>query len=241
MSNLVFITSAIHTNYGIYNTQERAEQTYLTVESAKKYIPDAVTVLIDNSKPEVQQDTTPEFEKLIDAVDYYIDNSEDPDIQHFHNNIKNYDIGKNSMEVMGMLKALQFIQTDEELLQLVSDSDRIFKLSGRYQVTEDFDYTKFKNKDTEGKYVFKQRQPAWIKGLDVLLQTRLYSFTSEQFDSTVDLFQQIFDNMMQTYNKKSYIDVEHSLGLFLNDDEIVELETVGLKGNIAPNGMAVVE
>lgn len=241
MSNIVFITSAIHTNYGIYDKTERAKQTYETVLSAKKYIPDAVTILIDNSKPEVQQDDSVEFNQLIDEVDYYIDNSDDPDMQHFHNNITNYDIGKNAMEVIGILKALQFIQSDKELTKLIGDADRIFKLSGRYQITDKFNYDDFNNNKTKGKYVFKQRQKAWIGGLDFLLQTRLYSFSPEQFDGTVDLFQQIFDNMIQTFNRKSYIDVEHSMALFLNHDEVVELETVGLQGNIAPNGMIVID
>jgi hypothetical protein len=47
--------------------------------------------------------------------------------------------------------------------------------------------------------------------------------------------------MIQTFNRKSYIDVEHSMALYLDDNELVELETVGLQGNIAPNGMIVID
>ena len=114
MSHTFFITSAIHTNYGIYSSKERAEQTLATVESARKHFSDATIVLIDNSKIDIQDDTSDEVEALIESVDYYIDNSEDKDIQFFHEKVTNYDIGKNSMEVLGFLKALDIIMKNME-------------------------------------------------------------------------------------------------------------------------------
>ena len=53
MSNIVLLTSALYTNYGIYDPKERIQQTLETAQSAKKYIPDAVVVLVDNSKVDV--------------------------------------------------------------------------------------------------------------------------------------------------------------------------------------------
>ena len=146
--NTVLVTSAIYTNYGIYNKDQRIEQTLATVLSAKKYIPNSTVILIDNSKEDIQQDTSAELEALIDAVDYYIDNSSDPDIKHFHANVTNYDIGKNAMECLGMFKALNYIVTDQDIMNDITASNRIFKLSGRYQVTDKFDVTKFDNEET---------------------------------------------------------------------------------------------
>jgi hypothetical protein len=241
----VLITSAVYSNYGIYTPQQRIGQTLDTVKSARKYIPDATIILIDNSKVDVQNDTSVEFEELIDQVDYYIDNSDDTDIQHFHNNVSNYDIGKNSMEVLGMLKALTYIATNEDIMKDINASNRIFKLSGRYQVTDKFDITKFDNANTKDKYVFKKAQPAWcnpaVTGVNSLLQTRLYSFTPSQFTDTIKLFQTIITNMVETYNNRNYIDVEHSMSKFVPKDRLVELETVGLQGNIAPNGMMIID
>lgn len=245
MSNLVLITSAVYSNYGIYTPEQRIKQTLETAESAKKYIPDSVIVLVDNSKVDVQNDDSVEFNQLLDICDYYIDNSDDNDIQHFHNNVTNYDIGKNSMECLGMFKALQHIIQDEEMMNAVTECDRIFKLSGRYVVTDKFDYSQFYNDSTNGKYVFKQRQKAWIPevdtGVEHLLQTRLYSFTPDLLLDTLDLFKQILNNMFDMINKQKYIDVEHSMAKFLPMDKLVEIETVGLQGNIAPNGMMVID
>lgn len=245
MKNIVLLTSALYTNYGIYNPQERIKQTLETALSAKKYIPGAVVILVDNSKLEVQNDDSDEFNALLDAVDYYIDNSDDKDIQYFHNNVANYDIGKNAMEAMGLMKAMSYIVTDENIMKDVSESTRIFKLSGRYQVTEKFDFTKFDNADTKDKYVFKKVQPSWINpddtGVTTLLQTRLWSFTPSLLDDTMRMYSNIINNMIQVFNAGKYIDNEHSMSKFVPKDRLVELDIVGLMGNIAPNGMMVID
>jgi hypothetical protein len=245
MKNIVLLTSAVYTNYGIYNPQERIKQTLETAQSAKKYIPGAVIILVDNSKVDVQNDDSAEFNELIDTVDYYIDNSDDDDIKYFHNNVANYDIGKNVMEAMGMMKALTYINSDADMMKVVADADRIFKLSGRYQVTDKFDITKFDNANTKDKYVFKKAQPSWINpqdtGVTTLLQTRLWSFTPSLFSATIELYKNIIETMVSLVNQNKYIDNEHAMSKFIPKDRLVELETVGLQGNIAPNGMMIID
>lgn len=245
MKNIVLLTSALYTNYGIYNPQERILQTLETAKSAKKYIPGAVIVLVDNSKVDVQNDDSAEINELIDTVDYYIDNSDDGDIQYFHNNVQNYDIGKNAMEAMGLHKALTYVNSDPTLKAEFDSADRVFKLSGRYQVTDKFDITAFDNADTRGKYVFKRAQPAWINpqdtGVTTLLQTRLWSFSPDLLVPTIQMYQKIIENMIGLYNQSKYIDNEHSMSKFIPRDQLVELDTVGLTGNIAPNGMMVID
>lgn len=241
--NIVLVTSAVYSNYGIYKPTERIQQTLDTVKSARKYIPDPVIILIDNSKVDVQNDTSLEMSELIDSVDYYIDNSDDADIKYFHENVDNYDIGKNSMECLGMFKALTYMANDSEIMEKVKNSTRIFKLSGRYVITDKFDMAKFDNANTKDKYVFKKAQFSWIPeadtGVNHLLQTRLWSFTPGLLTATIDLFKDIINNMFAVFNQQKYIDVEHSMAKFIPKDKLVELETVGLKGNIAPNGVAI--
>jgi len=243
MSHTFFITSAIHTNYGIYSSKERAEQTLATVESARKHFSDANIVLIDNSKIDIQDDTSDEVEALIESVDYYIDNSEDKDIQFFHEKVTNYDIGKNSMEVLGFLKALDIIMKnmDPDLSKAVLASDRLFKYSGRYQLVDDFDITKF---DVGDKWVFKTAMNGWCdKSIaeDKLLQTRLWSFTPKLIEPTIELYKTCWQYMEQNYLNKKYIDIEHCMYKFINKEKLVQVDTVGVQGNIAPNGMAVID
>ena len=245
MKNIVLLTSAVYTNYGIYKSAERIQQTLDTAKSAKKYIPGAVIILVDNSKTDVQNDTSAEFEELIDLVDYYIDNSDDEDIKYFHNNVANYDIGKNAMEAIGLMKALTYIAGDEDMKKEIADADRVFKLSGRYQVTDKFDIAKFSNDDTKDKFVFKRAQPSWINpqdtGVNTLLQTRLWSFTPGLLEETMDIYKKIIENMIRLFNENKYIDNEHSMSKYIPKDRLVELDTVGLVGNIAPNGMMIID
>lgn len=241
----VLITSALYSSYGIYKPEERIKQTLETAISARKHIPGATLILVDNSRVEVANEDSKDFNDLLDIVDYYIDNSEDPDIRHFHDHVSNYDIGKNSMEVLGLFKSLNYIKTNEEILKAVMASNRIFKLSGRYTLTDKFDLDQFDNSETKGKYVFKKAEPAWcdpqVTGVNTLLQTRLYSFTPDLLEDTIKLFDEILANMFTTFNQQKYIDVEHSMSKFIPKDKLVELESVGLKGAIAPNGMMIID
>ena len=245
MKNIVLLTSAVYTNYGIYDPKQRIQQTLDTAKSAKKYIPGAVIILVDNSKVDVQNDTSAEFEELIDLVDYYIDNSDDADIKYFHENVQNYDIGKNAMEALGIMKALTYISNDVGMMKEVAKAGRIFKLSGRYQVTDKFDIKKFDSVETKGKYVFKRAQPSWINpadtGVNTLLQTRLWSFTPAMLLNTMQLYKDIIETMVKLFNEGKYIDNEHAMSKFIPRDMLVELETVGLTGNIAPNGMMIID
>lgn len=245
MSNIVLLTSALYTNYGIYDPKERIQQTLETAQSAKKYIPDAVVVLVDNSKVDVLNEDSDEFNELLDTVDYYLDNCEDPDIELFHKTCKNYDIGKNAMEALGMTKALRHMLADEDMQKELKDCHRIFKLSGRYRITDQFDIKKFDNENTKDKYVFKQSQPSWINpedtGVNTLLQTRLWSFTPSLLEDTSEMYKNIIETMLKLFNEQKYIDNEHAMSKFIPKDKLVELETVGLEGNIAPNGMMVID
>ena len=245
MKNIVLLTSAVYTNYGIYNPVERIQQTLDTAKSAKKYIPGAVVILVDNSKTDVQNDTSPEFEELIDLVDYYIDNSDDADIRYFHENVSNYDIGKNAMEALGIMKALTYISNDKNMMKEIKGADRIFKLSGRYQVTDKFDINNFSNANTKDKYVFKRAQPSWINpadtGVNTLLQTRLWSFTPGLLNDTIKMYNTIIETMMNLFNQNKYIDNEHAMSKFISRDRLVELDVVGLQGTIAPNGMMIID
>ena len=80
-----------------------------------------------------------------------------------------------------------------------------------------------------------------MTGVDQLLQTRLWSFTPSLLDETIVLFQNILGNMLETFNKQQYIDVEHSMYKFIARDKLVMVDVLGLKGNVAPNGMIILE
>lgn len=243
--NTVLITSAVHTNYGIYSTDERLQQTIDTVKSVRQYLPDSTIVLIDNSTVAVQTDTGQLINELESLVDYWIDNSDDADIKYFHENVTNYDVGKNMMECLGMYKALTHISKDPAMSEVIAKSNRVYKISGRYELTDKFDITAFDNPSTKGKFVFKKANPSWIDpdvtGVTTQLQTRLWSFDSSLLATVTALFLAILKNMGEVSSNGKYIDIEHSMAKYIPATRLVELDVVGVKGNIAPNGALVIE
>jgi hypothetical protein len=149
------------------------------------------------------------------------------------------------MEALGIMKALTYISNDKAMMKEVAKASRIFKLSGRYQVTDKFDIAKFDNAETKDKYVFKKAQPSWINpadtGVNTLLQTRLWSFTPSLLVDTISMYNKIIETMVGLFNQNKYIDNEHAMAKFIPKDKLVELDIVGLQGNIAPNGMMIID
>ena len=55
------------------------------------------------------------------------------------------------------------------------------------------------------------------------------------------LYKNIIEFMVPTYNAGKYIDNEHAMSKFIPKDKLVELDVLGLQGNIAPNGMMIID
>jgi hypothetical protein len=55
------------------------------------------------------------------------------------------------------------------------------------------------------------------------------------------MYKNIIENMITLFNQNKYIDNEHSMSKFIPKNKLVELDTVGLQGNIAPNGMMIID
>jgi hypothetical protein len=55
------------------------------------------------------------------------------------------------------------------------------------------------------------------------------------------MFESIINNMFGLFNQGKYIDNEHSMSKFVPKDKLIELDIVGLQGNIAPNGMMIID
>jgi hypothetical protein len=244
-SYVILLTSAIYTNYGIYSTADRILQTIISVLSIRKFIKNSTIILVDNSKLDIHEDKSVLLQALLNSIDYYIDNSKDLNIKYFHENVTNYDVGKNMMEALGMHNALHSILNNSDLFKVVSSASRVFKLSGRYQITGNFNINNFDNESTKEKYIFKQRQPSWIPsnitGVTTQLQTRLWCFDSILLKDTVDLYKNLIENMLSTINRGEFIDNEHSMSKFIPKDKLIELLQVGVAGNIAPNGAQIIE
>ena len=177
--NVVIITSAIITHCATaFNSHQRCEQTMESVESIRKHIPNSFIVLIDATDPgNVAQN-------LITMVDVYCDASKNQEI----------------VESVAKHKSLgEFILTNAALDVIKSRQivvDRIFKLSGRYHLTSNFNINDF----PANKFTFKKT--------DNCVHTTLYSINAKH----IDFYQQLLKHCaieLQAVDGRS--DIEHLL------------------------------
>jgi len=148
MKDIILITSVIrppdkplsYTNIrSIFTPNERFEQTKKTIESVKQKIPNYIIFLIECS-----QLTEEEYTYFKTNVDIFI-NIMDTNNQNIIDCI--YSHSKSLGEGSQTIFALQY------LLNNNIEYNNFFKLSGRYWLSDNFNYDNFNNKDIVIKYI----------------------------------------------------------------------------------------
>lgn len=134
--NIVLITSIIdppnkHLSYtsmrSYYTSQERFEQTKKTIETVRKYIPNIKILLVECSYLNEEQ-----LKYFINYCDYFINLIDDDEKTNACHSISK-SLGEGTMTIAGI-----------EYLQDI-DYEHLFKLSGRYWLSEDFNYEQYNN------------------------------------------------------------------------------------------------
>lgn len=214
--NIVIITSCLAPTTGVFTPEERTEQTKVSIRTAREQIPGCKVILTDVSLFPIS-----ELRKQIyDQVDIFLNGNGDE-------NIVNYSkIGHKSRGELLLFKStLDFIKDNIDL----KDYKRIFKLSGRHNITKEFDIKEYDDR-TEGKYVFKKAVKSWIDPNWRLFETRLWSLSTSNIDNYLEKFPYFFNSCDGRF------DIEHAYYRFLNQDDVVQFDNIWVEGCIAPNG-----
>lgn len=139
-NNLVLVTSVIrtsgnHLSYtatrSIYNHTERYEQTKKTLASIKEKIPNHKIFIIECSDL-----TREETNFLKENSDYFLNLNDNPQIKNCVNS-KSKSLGEGSMTI----SALEYIIKNN------IEYDNLIKISGRYWLSDKFNYKYFVNSD----------------------------------------------------------------------------------------------
>lgn len=231
------MSSALDTKFGVYNREQRFEQTLNTVRSIKEQLPlSSDIILLDGGQ---SLPTIDEYEKLREYCIIIASFHEDPNFIHIQKS-DNWDIVKNACELMMYGMFFEKMASDKDDWQ--KKYKRVFKLSGRYELTENFDLEQHMNAD--GKIVirgpFTSQFPPHLTG-NVTLQymSRLWSFDTSLIDYVSILYKDMFMSFKERIENQGYIDIEHLLFKHL-DHSILEIANrIGVKGNLAPNGKEV--
>jgi hypothetical protein len=229
----VFITSAINAKFSLYSPEERLQQTLETIASVRKHIPNAVICLTDCGIPGLNDE---QIELLTKDVDHFIDFSLDENVVWIHDNIQVQDIVKNLTE-MSVVRSFFHYALEEGWFE---SCDRIFKVSGRYTLTDKFNTTDYENNIIGDKYVVSKRMLSQfahgITGVDQQYMLRVYSFGANRIREFLMLLDDMIAHMQERCNNNGYIDIEHLWYKFLPRDAIIEFDRTGVRGHVAPNG-----
>ena len=246
MKPTFIITSAIESNLGPLPPDIRILQTMDTVRSIYRTYPEAKTVLVEGGS---RIPTSPLWEQLRGMVHVFMDMTNNEQIQHLQQNVisrvnNKFEMGgvsglaKTVAELTLMVNVLDAINNHPDMVP-ARQVDRIFKISGRYQLSPMFNKSVYD--DANMKYVFKRRDASWMEpvdcaaiGTDHGFSSRLWSFDIGLLDATQERLQAALDDMIEL-SADHYIDMEHLLYKHIGPTQAIELDTTHLFGTLGPN------
>jgi hypothetical protein len=233
----VLITSAVNAKFSVYKPEERVEQTLKTIESVRQKIPNSYICLTDCGIPGLEGELK---DKLISVVDTFVDFGKDTNVNWISENIQHQDTVKNLTELMVAGKFFKLAK-DNNWFQ---NCQRIFKVSGRYWLTDKFDIARYHQEDAQGKYVVSKKMlsqfPANTTGGQSLqYMLRVYSLDSTLLEDFISRINIMSSYMQERINAGGYIDIEHLFCKFLPKELTLEIARTGVAGNIAPNGFFI--
>ena len=217
MTNLVLITSVINTPHkplsysnirSVFSRKERFVQTKKTIQSIKSYIPDSKIMIVECTDFNKEEDEY--FKK---ECEFILNLWEREDL---HNNIfgKSKSLGEGTMTI----EALQWIINRKLMF------DNFIKISGRYWLSETFDYNQFNNKQL----IFKQ-----INNDINNIFTALYKLPYNSINLLYKYLQMNVEKMKQN------IGYEVLFGFFLKNlryNNTYFVNIIGLQGYVTING-----
>jgi hypothetical protein len=227
------VTSAVNSKFGVYTPAARMQQTLTTLQNVRAKVPDCKIIVMECAGTAL---TDAQSELIEENCDLLLDFSRDPDVQAIYQS-ENWDVVKNSTEIMCFGRALRMCQDDGDFAGL----DRIHKMSGRYILNDEFDldvYEQHPDRIIIGPKHASQF-PLEITGIELQYMARLWSWPADQTECVIQVYEDSLSYIGQRVSQGGYADIEHVLYKFLPADLVTELPVLGVEGSIAPNGVAI--
>jgi len=214
MQNIILITSIIQTpnkplSYidirSVYSHEERYEQTKKTIQTVKEKIPNSKILIVECSRLTEEQDLY-----FKEHTDYFLNLIDDQDKVN-----RIYSISKAWGEGTMTIAAFDFLKKNNV------QYDSLFKISGRYWLTDFFNYNNFVNKDI----IIHN-----IENNIHITFTCLYKLDVSNVDQFHDF---LLNNQNRMENCEGY-EILFSLFLHLpKDNKVVHLDRIGIKGYLS--------
>jgi hypothetical protein len=227
------VTSAVNSKFGVYSPAARMQQTLTTLQNVRAKVPDCKIIVMECAGTPL---TEAQSELIEEHCDLLLDFSRDPDVQAIYQS-DNWDVVKNSTEIMCFGRALRMCQDDGDFAGL----DRIHKMSGRYILNDEFDlavYEQHSNRIIIGPK-HQSQFPLEVTGIELQYMARLWSWPVDQTERVIQVYTDSLNYIGQRVSHGGYADIEHVLYKFLPQDLVTELPVLGVEGSIAQNGIAI--
>ena len=227
------VTSAVNSKFGVYSAAARLQQTITTLQNVRERVPDCKIVVMECAGTPL---TDAQSELIEENCDLLLDFSRDPDVQAIYQS-DNWDVVKNSTEIMCFGRALRMCQDDGDFDGL----GRIHKMSGRYVLNDEFKldvYEQHQDRIIIGPK-HQSQFPYEMTGIELQYMARLWSWPAQQTERIIQVYTDSLNYIGQRVSQGGYADIEHVLYKFLPEDLVTELPVLGVEGSIAPNGVAI--
>jgi len=191
-----------------FSNDERFEQTIETLKSIDKYCPNSLKIIVDVSYAAPEKF---KIETLIEFGAVYINGAENETIRQYS------EAGHRSLgETCAMIVALNYIEQNS------IKAKRIYKMCGRYCLTEDFKYNVEDQKDS---YVFLP--PRFEVGLGNILETRLWHLDFSLLENFKGKINKILQDLLNGCNC-----IELSFYNNLQTEKMIYVSPIGSEGKM---------
>ncbi len=229
------VTSAINSKFGVFNPEQRLEQTLDTIKSIKSKIPDAKIIVMECCGTPVNHE---QEMALRHSCDVFVDYSRDQDVRDLYDN-DNWDVVKNGTEIMCFGRVLAVLEKEN----IFADVDRIHKMSGRYVLNDFFDPETYEDSEIKTRIVigpkYRSQFPVEMTTVPLQYMARLWSWPAAMNADIVKVYTDSFLFFAERLAAGGYVDIEHVLYKFLPPQHVTEIQNLGVEGCIAPNGQSI--
>jgi hypothetical protein len=225
LTNSIFVISnalVVSGAKSVYSLEQRYEQTLKTIDSIDKACPSSIKIMFDAGET---------------LSEKHVKSIADRGVTVIHTG------GQESVKACAQrgLKSVGESLSFHMTLNLIRANnivaDRIYKISGRYWLNDNF----VLGSEHVNKFVFTKRTKTWmhedqikITGVDHTYQSRLFHFD-------YSLLPTMLDELKNVMIDCSYlgIDIEHAYFKYMSKYNPIEMDKIGLSGYQAPTGEMV--
>lgn len=199
---------------------DRYIQTINTIDSIKSKVPNSLIILLDSSPVPVEEF---KFEEIKEKIDYCI-----PLTNHSHVKELGLKSHKSAAELYIMIIAMDVIKN-----LALPNIKRVFKITGRAELTDDFDISFYEKDEVKGKYVFQTPVVSYISPTLKLVNTRLWSFDYSIHEEVDEMLRAAYYECLPMRFDNN---IEHVLYKLIDSDKMYGKDVVGLKCVCAGDG-----